>query len=57
MRIRRLTHKNTDIRSYNDSGVEWVVSSDKMSTQRFPMNKWTQKEAIDLYIRLMDNLS
>lgn len=46
------TKTGATVSSYNDSNIEWVVYSDANTEQRFPKNKWTQKEAIEFYIRL-----
>ena len=46
------TETGATIKSWNDSNTEWVVTSDTNTEQRFPKNKWTQKEAIEFYARI-----
>ncbi len=46
MKIYTRTINNIKVTAYNDSNVDWVVKAGDMSTQRFPKNKFTMKEAM-----------
>jgi hypothetical protein len=43
------------ITAYNDSNIEWVVSSKEYSEIRFNRNHFTMSEAIDFYTRIFSN--
>lgn len=52
MRVTKKQIGKIQVTAYNDSNIEWVVSSKGFSTQRFAKNKWTMKDAISFYCEL-----
>jgi hypothetical protein len=52
MKIHKRFLQKIALTVYNDSDIEWVVSSDKHGTMRFNRNHFTMTEAFDLYIRI-----
>ena len=48
-RIYRKVINGQEVEAYNDSNSEWVVRSDNNSPQRFPMSKWSMKDAMAFY--------
>ena len=53
MRIHTTEINGTKIESYNDSNIEWVVSSVGHSTLRFGKKEFTMKHAVEFYSELM----
>jgi len=52
MKIHNRFLQEVAITVYNDSDIEWVVSSEEHGTMRFNRNHFTMSEAIDLYVRI-----
>jgi GH24 family phage-related lysozyme (muramidase) len=52
MRIYRKEIEGIKVTAYNDSDCEWVVQAGDMLEQRFPINAWTMKDAMDLAARI-----
>ena len=54
MKIHKRLLQDIAITIYNDSDVEWVVSSVKHGTMRFNRNHFTMTEAIEFYVRIYE---
>lgn len=52
MKIHNRFLQEIAITVYNDTDIEWVVSSEEHGTMRFNRNHFTMTEAIELYIRI-----
>jgi len=51
MRIHKFTVNNEVVTAYKNCDV-WVIKSTNHSNDRFPVSKWTLKEAVRFYIEL-----
>jgi len=52
MRIHKKEIEGIKVTAYNDSNSEWVVQAGDMTEQRFPINAWTMKDAMELAARI-----
>ena len=57
MREHTKTIKSILVKSYNDSGADWVVWSPSLDVtpQRFPIKKFTMKEAMEFFTDVFED--
>jgi hypothetical protein len=56
MKIHKRVVIGVKVTAYNDSNVDWVISSVEYGEMRFYRNLFTMAEAIDFYVRLKKTL-
>jgi phosphoribosyl 1,2-cyclic phosphodiesterase len=57
MKIHKRTVIGVEVTAYNDSNVDWVISSVEYGELRFERKHFTLNEAIEFYIKLYAELN